>query len=152
MELVRENKEKQRAMYFCGDRYKKIWYNKESKWVIEHVETLKKVLPDYVLDYGENWIDFKIIPGTPANTMEHTDDFIKRIYNFCLDNILTTLPYAHGDWTLSNIIINGDSISMVDWDNIGRYQLDEIFKKLDSDLESAFGKRYRQVIYDPTIV
>jgi RIO-like serine/threonine protein kinase len=152
MELVRENKEKQRAVYFCGTLYKKIWYNKDSTWVNNHVHELKKVVPDYVLDFGENWIDFKVVPGIPASTLEHTDAFIKRIYNFCLGNIFSTLPYAHGDWTLSNIIVNGDNISMIDWDNIGKYHLTEIFKKLDSDLESAFGKRYRQVIYDPPII
>jgi tRNA A-37 threonylcarbamoyl transferase component Bud32 len=48
----------------------------------------------------------------------------------------------HGDWTLSNIIINGDTMTMVDWDNLGSYPVDQVYKKLQSDLKSAFGDLY----------
>jgi len=43
---------------------------------------------------------------------------------------------------LSNIIINGDKMTMIDWDNLGSYPIDQVYKKLASDLKSAFGELY----------
>ena len=48
----------------------------------------------------------------------------------------------HGDWTLSNMIINKDKITMVDWDNLGIYPIDQVYKKMTADLKSAFGELY----------
>jgi RIO-like serine/threonine protein kinase len=142
MELIRENKEKQRATYFCGDRYRKVWGNTTPKWISEHVQLLKQHVPGYVLDFGDNWIDYKIIPGIPANTFEHTPEFVNRIYTFCIENIKQTMPYTHGDWSLSNIIVDGNTLTMCDWDNLGKYHIDDVFEKLNEDLSSAFGDRF----------
>lgn len=149
MVLVKQNKEKHRSVFFDGENYVKVWEHKTSTWVSEHVTILNNLVPGYVINFGNNWIKFKTEPGTPASEFDHTEEFIKRIYNFCLEQIEYTLPYAHGDWVLSNIIINGDSIVMVDWDNVGIYPKDEIYKKLHSDLKSAFGEKYK---YDSSIV
>jgi RIO-like serine/threonine protein kinase len=139
MELIRENKEKHRATYFCGDRYRKVWTNTTPKWISDHVQLLKEQVPNYVLDFGNNWIDYKIIEGTPASKFPQTPEFIERIYDFCLDNVTEILPYVHGDWTLSNMIIDGDKITMCDWDNLGIYPMDEVYDKLHRDLLSSFG-------------
>ena len=117
MELIKENKEKHRATYFCGDRYRKVWTNTTSKWISDHVQLLKEHMPGYVLDFGSNWIEYNIIPGTPVNTIPHTDDFILRIHKFCLENIQQTKPYVHGDWVLSNMLIHDNVIRLCDWDN-----------------------------------
>ena len=153
MELVKENKAKKRKIYFCGDRYKKVWENK-SNWISTHVKILNKVAPGYVLDFGVDYIDYKVIEGTPANTCEHTDEFIKRIYNFCLSTIKESNPWVHGDWVLSNIIIQpNDEMAMIDWDNLGIYHEAEYMKKLHADLISAFGKeRFEKVIHDTTSI
>jgi len=142
MKLIRQNTEKNRAVYFCGDLYKKIWYNVDSAWIEKHVSDLNKLLPGYVLGYGSNWIDFKIVEGMPASEFPHTKEFVKRIYDFCIKQISETAPLFHGDWTLSNMIIDGDKITMVDWDNLGSYPIDEVYVKLNSDLKSAFGDLY----------
>jgi RIO-like serine/threonine protein kinase len=152
MKLIRHNKEKNRFVYFCDDRYKKIWRNQNSDWIKNHVSKLDQLLPGYVLDYGNNWIDFRIIKGTLVSTLPHTDELIKKVYKFCIDNIAKTSPYAHGDWTLSNMIINGDTILLCDWDNVGIYPQDEIMQKLNNDLESAFGDKFKKVIYDSSII
>jgi RIO-like serine/threonine protein kinase len=111
---------------------------------------LSTVAPGYLVDRGENelgvWIDTIALPGIPASTLPHTDEFIKRIYNFCLDNIKNTQPYAHGDWVLSNIIIDGDNMQMCDWDNVSIRTQEEALEKLHSDLESAFGNKFVEVI------
>jgi RIO-like serine/threonine protein kinase len=103
-------------------------------------------MPGYVQSHGiedsSMYICFNIIPGTPANTFEHTPEFIDKIYNFCVSNIKETEPYAHGDWVLSNIIIDGDNMYMVDWDNVGIYNPKEVLTKLKSDLKSAFGDKF----------
>lgn len=146
MELIRENKVKHRATFFCGDRYRKEWYNVSPIWIGYHVQLLNKVVPGYVLDFGDYWIEYKIIPGVPANTVPHTPEFVDQIYKFCIDNIKKTSPYAHGDWSLSNIIINGNTLTMCDWDNLGEYDSADVLQKLNSDLTNAFGATFQQYI------
>lgn len=148
MELIKQNKEKHRSVFFNGTCYKKVWSNTTPNWISDHVQLLENVVPGYVIDHGRDWITFNIIPGTPANTVPHTDEFIKRIHKFCLDNIQSTAPYVHGDWVLSNMLIDGDTIRMCDWDNLGFYPQTAVLEKLDKDLASAFGDRYWTVIYD----
>ena len=152
MELIKENKEKHRATYFCGDRYRKVWTNTTPKWISDHVQLLKEHMPGYVLDFGSNWIEYNIIPGTPVNTIPHTDDFILRIHKFCLENIQQTKPYVHGDWVLSNMLIHDNVIRLCDWDNFGIYSDAEVRQKLYADLLSAFGERYLKVIHDSASV
>ena len=146
MELIRENKTKHRATFFCGDRYRKEWYNVSPVWISYHVQLLNKVVPGYVLDFGNNWIEYKIIPGVPANTFKHTPEFIDQIYKFCINNIKEISPYAHGDWSLSNIIIDGNTLAMCDWDNLGEYDSADVLQKLNSDLTNAFGAAFQQYI------
>ena len=93
------------------------------------------------------YIDYHIVPGTPANTFAHTPQFIKRIHDFCHETLEQTLPYAHYDWVLSNIMIDGDNTYLVDWDNVGIYSPEEINTKIEKDLKSAFGGSY-----DPTSI
>jgi hypothetical protein len=152
MELIKDNKEKHRTTYFCGDRYRKVWANTTPEWISNHVQLLQEHMPGYVLDYGTNWIEYSIIPGTPVNTIPHTDDFILRIHKFCLENIQQTKPYVHGDWVLSNMLIHNNVIRLCDWDNFGIYPDEEVKQKLHSDLLSAFGERYLKVIYDSASV
>jgi RIO-like serine/threonine protein kinase len=149
MELVKENKAKGRKVYFCGDRYRKVWENKID-WIYTHVKILNRVMPGFVIDYGNDYIDYKVIEGVTANTVEHTDKFINKIYNFCLENIKATKPWVHGDWVLSNIIIQSDdTMVMIDWDNIGIYREEEYLNKLHTDLISAFGEdNFKRAIND----
>ncbi len=149
MELVKENKAKGRKVYFCGDRYRKVWENKID-WIYTHVKILNRVMPGFVIDYGNDYIDYKVIEGVTANTVEHTDKFINKIYNFCLENIKATKPWVHGDWVLSNIIIQPDNtMLMIDWDNIGIYREEEYLNKLHTDLISAFGEdNFKRAIND----
>ena len=149
MELVKENKAKGRKVYFCGDRYRKVWENKLD-WIYTHVKILNRVMPGFVIDYGNDYIDYKVIEGVTANTVEHTDKFINKIYNFCLENIKATKPWVHGDWVLSNIIIQSDdTMVMIDWDNIGIYREEEYLNKLHTDLISAFGEdNFKRAIND----
>lgn len=148
MVLIKENKEKQRAVYKLEDRYRKVWYFVNEEWLDDHIEMLKEVNPGYVLNYGINvdtdsmFVEYKIISGVPANMFEHTEEFINKIYNFCIDSINSTAPYAHGDWVLSNIIIDGDALQLVDWDNLGVYPAELVLEKIGSDLKSAFGGKF----------
>lgn len=146
MELIKTTPSKGRTVYFDGTHYVKEWnnINVDSTWIVNHVRLLDKVVPYLVVGYGNNWISYNVIPGIPANTFEHTLDFVDRIYKFCLENIKQTHPYYHGDWVLSNILIDGDTIAMCDWDNLGIYNHNEILDKLDSDLSSAFGEIYTE--------
>jgi hypothetical protein len=142
MKLIRENKEKQRSVFLNEDRYIKVWSNKPTMWITEHVQLLQTHVPGFVISHGIDWISYNIIPGVPASEFPHTLDFVKRIHNFCISQINETRPWYHGDWTLSNMIINGDTITMVDWDNLGQYPEEEMRVKLNSDLKSAFGELY----------
>jgi RIO-like serine/threonine protein kinase len=150
MVLIKENIQKKRQTWKLDHCYRKIWLFEDLYWQEEHVNLLNKVVPNYVKSFGNSqgtmWIDFEIIPGIPASNFSHTDEFIKTIYNFCIDNLKKTSPYAHGDWVLSNILIDGDNIKMCDWDNLNIYPEEDKIVKLKIDLRSAFGERFDEVI------
>jgi RIO-like serine/threonine protein kinase len=152
MELVKENIEKKRRVYKVKDTYRKVWDNVTPDWVENHVTILNSIMPNYVVGYGDNYVQYRVIEGVPANKITHTDEFCKRIYQYCLKQIQDTRPWAHGDWVLSNMIVNGDTITMIDWDNVGCYSRDEITKKLHSDLHSAFGDRFTRILNDTASV
>lgn len=143
MELIKRNDMKKRSVFYKDNKYVKVWDDIEPQWIVEHVRLLNKLIPNYVIDHGNNYIIFNDIKGLPANKFEHTDEFIRNIYKFCLENIEQTKPYVHGDWVLSNIIICPDNTyKLVDWDNVGIYNEIEYMNKLHSDLRSAFGDRF----------
>jgi|TARA_B100001013_G_scaffold338765_1_gene260038 RIO-like serine/threonine protein kinase len=155
MNLIKENKEKHRAIFKLDDRYRKVWYvNPDlgpfAEAVDEHIEILEKFMPGYVLDHGYTtesiYIDYKILPGTPASKFPHTKEFAEKIYNFCIENINKTSPYAHGDWVLSNILIDGDNMQIIDWDNLAVHEIKDVLEKLKSDLKSAFGEKFDEFL------
>lgn len=150
MELIKKNIEKKREVYKLDDRYRKVWYIHDEFALEEHISILDKVIPGYVLDYGVTknsmFIDYHIVPGTPANKVPHTPKFFARIYTFCNETLDQTLPYAHYDWVLSNILLDGDNTYLVDWDNVGIYSPQEIQTKMESDLRSAFGEKYDEML------
>ena len=150
MELIKKNTDKKREVYKLDDRYRKVWYVDDEFALEEHVSILDKVIPGYVIDYGVTqnsmFIDYHIVPGKPANKVPHTPEFFKRIYNFCHETLDQTLPYAHYDWVLSNIMLDGNNTYLVDWDNVGIYSPEEIQTKMESDLRSAFGERYDEML------
>ena len=153
MVLIKENKQKKRQVWKADNFYRKIWFIHDLVWLEHHVLLLNQIVPDYVIKHGydENsiWIDYKIIEGIPASTFPHTDEFVKSIYEFCLENIRETHPYAHGDWVLSNILVNHGGFKMIDWDNLNIYPEEDRLKKLHKDLRSAFGEKFDKVIkYD----
>ena len=85
-----------------------------------------------------------------ANTFEHTPRVCKkRIYEFCIDSVKQTRSYVHYDWVLSNIMIDGDNIYLVDWDNVGLYEEKEIMDKMYSDLRALFGEKFDEMLPHP---
>ena len=113
MELIKLNTEKHRSVFFNGTHYIKKWDDVNTSWIINHVALLNVIFPNYVYDYGKNWISYNIIPGILANKFPHTPEFVNLIYNFCLKQIEFTKPLYHGDWALSNIIIDNDISSAI---------------------------------------
>ena len=69
MELIKENKEKKRSVYFNNGCYRKIWAYERSEWIHKHVKMLGHVMPNFVVGYGLDYIDYKVIPGTTANKL-----------------------------------------------------------------------------------
>lgn len=157
MKLLKDNIEKGRCVYqFKNGLIRKYWRLKDLNWLEKHVKILHNVVPGYVENYGINelgvWIDTCPLPGINASIIPHTDEFILKIYNFCLQNIKDTAPYVHGDWVLTNMLVDGEDIYLCDWDNVGIYPIEEVMKKIVADLESAFGPRFKEVINDPTSI
>ena len=150
MKLLREQTEKQRSVYLLDDRIRKFWHISKLEWANTHFKLLNEKIPGYAINIDNDdfnvWIDYVIIPGVPASTFPHTPEFVKTIYNFCLSNIEETAPYYHGDWSLSNIIIDDKNIRMCDWDNLGIYPKDQVIEKLHSDLTDAFGSIFTALI------
>lgn len=151
MRLVKENTVKRRVVYEDHRYFKKYWLDKSFEWVINHVKILDIVMPNYVQGFGHDgtgvYILFSKLPGIPADTFEHTPQFCSRIYQYCRALNERTQPYYHGDWVLSNILIDGDNIYMCDWDNVGKHSINDVNEKMYADLESAFGTLFEE-IYD----
>ena len=148
MDLIKQNTEKKRAVFLKdSDTIRKFWYDKKSSWIQQHASTLEKIEPGYVKHIGENYIDFTRYIGRPASELKHTPEFVSEVCKFCVSQIQNTSPYAHGDWVLSNIIVDGNTMRMVDWDNVGIYDTEQVYEKLRSDLHSAFGD-----LFDPTSI
>ena len=107
--------------------------------VDEHVNMVNKLFPGYILDYkvysNSIWIDSNIIKGVPASEVfPKTPEFIKKIYRFCVDHYKKTAPYAHGDWILENIMIDGDNFKLIYCDHIDIYTEQEAFKRIYNDI------------------
>jgi len=155
MDLIKENIEKARSVYLNKNSIRKYWDNKSFDWVMNHVKILDKLMPGYIkgagVQFNKVYIDMNILPGTRADSFEHTTDFIRKIYQFCIEENKRTQPYYHGDWVLSNMFIDNDIIRLCDWDNVGKHSENEVKEKLYSDLYSAFGDKFKE-IYDTTTI
>ena len=121
------NSKHNRKIEKLKDRYRKTWYGEDpeqklgTKNLYEHIRLLNKFNPGYVLDYNLNdkemVIDYKILPGIRMGDINYDDEFKEKIYNYCSSHILSTWPYAYFEWNPWNILIDGDSIHLIDWDN-----------------------------------
>ena len=145
--LIKQKASQQTEVWEFETHFRKKWLYKDEAWLEKHYKMLQDVCGDgYVKDWGSNdnemWLDTKKLPGKLASTFEHTQEFITKIHNFCLDHYTKTKPYAHFDWDLNNIIVNGDNINLVDWDQCGIYQEGQILDKITADLRKAFGDKY----------
>ena len=133
--LVKEGLEKDWFVLKFKRFYRKVWLSEpdfKSNKLQEHIKLLDKLAPGYVLDYKvndstqEDWhtyIDYRIVPGTPAVEFEPTKEFINKIQNFYLLSLQQYKPYAHWDWSLSNILIDGDNMQLIDWDNVSIFSV-----------------------------
>jgi len=143
MKLIKQNLAKKRSVFFDGTHYHKIWHYSRPEWLAEHFQTVKLLCPELPHDWhhtdSEMTFVMNVIPGTPASQFEHTASFVEQICRACQQNIQQTQPLYHGDWSLSNMIVNQGTVTFIDWDNIDRYSLHEVEQKLISDLHSAFG-------------
>ncbi len=133
--------------------YRRVWMAELETRLVKHVYIMNQIRPGYILDYGVRpegiFLEVKLVPGVPAQDLKLTDDFRQRILEFCLDNIRSTQPYAHGDWHLSNILVNGSDMDIVDWDTVGTYSSREVHAKLTKDLQSYFGQDF---VVPPTVL
>lgn len=142
-----------RTVYKYKTHYRKYWNHRDTKNcsvmampINQHIDIVNNFFPEYIIGSKvlkkSMWIDYNTLPGISANKFEHTEEFIKKIKNFCIDNINKTKPYAHFDWHLGNIIINGDDMYLIDWDNIREYTDTEIDERFELCMKRNFGDKY----------
>ena len=103
------------------------------------MEIVNKLFPGYILDYkvysNSIWIDYNIIKGVPASEVfPKTPEFMKKVYRFCIDHYQKTAPYAHGDWILENIMVDGDNFKLIDWDHLDIYSEQEAYQRIYNDV------------------
>ena len=125
--IYQENTKHNRKIIRLEDRYRKIWYGDNpqeklgTKNLNEHVRLLNKFMPGYILDYGLSdkvmVIDYKILPGKRLGDIGYDDEQKQNIYDYCSSHIVSTWPYAYFEWNPWNILIDGDSLYLIDWDN-----------------------------------
>jgi len=149
--LIKHVPEKCRKVYDGGTFIRKVWSNHSLLSVASLAQRINSVFPNYIIDIGESsegvFMDLTKLNGVLVSTLVQTDDLVKQVYKFCIDNMQHTLPYYHYDWALSNMIINNGKITLCDWDNLNLYTKSEAMQKLNDDLISAFGERYQRVIH-----
>lgn len=143
MILVKANISKNRKVYLLANGCYRKYLDRTNEWFVDHKQTLDILMPGYVNQIGEGFIDLNPIIGTPCNTLEHTEYNIKRIYSYCITQIYDTLPYVHGDWAPSNIVETNGKFVMIDWDNVGIYSLTEAYDKLNQDMTEAYGDLFK---------
>ena len=130
------------------DRYRKEWYTINQKLYFagntldQHILLLDKFMPGYVLDYNFTkngfFIDYKILPGIPLELCNY--QAIKEdVINICIEHLKTTWPYAHYDWSKSNILVDHDSVHLIDWDNIQDYSKDFTLESMINRLIKKIG-------------
>jgi hypothetical protein len=145
MVLVKENIRKNRSTYLLDNGCYRKYLDRDINWFIEHKQILDKLMPGYVNSIGEGFIDLNPKIGTPCNKLEPTEYNIKRIYQYCIKQIQSSLPYIHGDWAPSNIIETNTGFVMIDWDNVGIYSLNEAYDKLNEDMIEAYGDLFNLI-------
>ena len=130
------------------DRYRKEWQDlKHTVYFVgntldQHILLLDKFMPGYVLDYDFTkngfFIDYKILPGIPLELCNY--QAIKEdVINICIEHLKTTWPYAHYDWSKSNILVDNDSVHLIDWDNIQDYSKDFTLEAMINRLIKKIG-------------
>lgn len=148
--LVKSNISRKREVWLLNDRYRKIWRYLRLDLLTRHVRLVNLAFPGYIIDHGYDqehmWVDYRIIEGVRVDTLLLDDEKILKIYNFCLKNIRETAPFYHGDWNLSNIIVNEDNFTLVDWDTINTDTEDKMLIKMHFDLRSSIGSRFDKFI------
>ena len=146
MNLVKENISKNRKTYLLDNGFYRKYLDKPNHWFVDHNQILDRLMPGYVHQIGEGFIDLNPVTGTPCNLLEPTKENIKRIYEYCIQQIYNTLPYVHGDWAPSNIIETDKGFVMIDWDNVGIYPLTQAYDKLNQDMIEAYGDLFKLLI------
>lgn len=152
MILVKENKSKKRQVFYDGNFYYKKWLFSDPIWLEDHYNILLELCPylpyNFYYDSASMTLVTNKIQGSLASQQEHTRSFINFIYDSCIDNIIETSPYYHGDWSLSNMIISNNTVIFIDWDNVNYYPRDAAIEKLHHDLSSAFGDKFLRKLND----
>lgn len=146
MILVKENISKNRSTYLLDNGCYRKHLDRTEEWFISHKQILDTLMPGYVNQIGNGFIDLNPVEGTLCSQLEHTEKNMKRIYEYCISQIYSTLPYVHGDWAPSNIIETGKGFVMIDWDNVGIYSLAEAYDKLNRDMIEHYGESFKLII------
>lgn len=152
MILIKENREKKRSVFYDGKYYYKVWYYIDNLWFTNHIELLKKYAPNLIVSsfISDTSMTLKMnkVKGKLANEFEPNLKFIDLIYNSCIKNMQDTKPYMHGDWVLSNMIIDNNKVTFIDWDNLQIIDETSAMLKLHSDLKSAFVNDFEGYLND----
>lgn len=153
MTLLKHDPIKHRSVYLTHRYVKKYWHSRDIEWVLNHMKILDNIMPNYVKGFGQDnngvYILFDRLEGVSASSFEHSTEFMRKVYHYCLELNASTKPYYHGDWVLSNMLIDSmGTIRMCDWDNVGLHSEEEVSEKLYSDLISAFGDKFKEIYND----
>ena len=146
MNIIKSNISKQRIVYRLSDRIRKVYGNVTIDQIRAHVMIMDLVCPGYILDYGicdrNVFLECIIVDGVACSTLEHTLDTISKVYSYCIQNMCETYPYMHMDWAPSNILYDGKTFNMVDWDNIAIVDINQALAELDIDMRECYGSQF----------
>ena len=150
--VYQDNTKQERKVIRLEDRYRKVWYGKNPEHLLatnnlaEHIRLLNKFMPGYVLDHGFNdngmFIDYEILPGKQMGKIDYSDELVDEVYDYCLRHLLNTWPYSYLEWNRWNVLIDGKSIYLVDWDSIYYARIKYSFSNMINLLDNKFKKHF----------
>ena len=131
---------------------------KKREWYKEHCRLMDKYYPGFILSRSCSGnriiLEYKEIEGNricgdedwePTEPIDWSYRRIHKLYRWILSEVDKTWPYTHGDWALTNILVqsNGE-FKMVDFDTFSNTSLptmDHVINQIHTDLIKGFGKR-----------
>ena len=156
MKYIKKKRHGNIFTYQSDNFFLKKYYDWTEDYHEKHTDCLERIFPGYILEAGVEedhvWKKYKVLPGIPALEFEHTEEFILKILNFCINNYHQTYPYAHMEWSLANMLVDDETVHLCDWDSLAIYPPKKVWKAMHNQCFDMFGPRIQDFFQNDFIL